>query len=206
MPRERAHESELFRFINNETPSVRSWLVNYLNKKGIPVTIDFQDEYTVESFLERQLNQHGFNYEGKKALARDMANAWRGYRHRKNKNVVSLTVGLDKSVFTKLSEMSKGLTQAKIITQLIEDNYPTFLADKREQERKRADEKAAAKRLKNTNLIKKMMGQTHSESSLVAKQINAAKDLKDIMIMIEEIVSELTRNDNNQGKPPSTKD
>lgn len=206
MPRERLHESELFRFINNETPTARSWLVNYLNKKGIPVTIEFPDEHTVAFFLENQLNRHGFNYESKKVLARDMANAWRGYRHRKNKNVLSLTVGLDKSVFTKLSAMSKGSTKAEIITRLIEGNYQIFLAEKREQERIRADEKASAERLKNTNLIKRMMGQTQTEFSLIAKQVNAAKDLKDVMLMIEEIARELTRNDNNQGKPLSTKE
>lgn len=201
MPRERLQESELFRFINNETPSARNWLLNYLNKKGLPVTVEFPDDLPVVFFLENHLKRHGFNYDSKKALARDMANAWRGFQRRKNKNVVSLTVGLDKSVFTKLSEMSKGLTQAKIITQLIEGNYPIFLAHKREQERIKADEKASAVRLKNTNLIMKMMGQTHSESSLVAKQINAAKDLKDVILMIEDIARVLTRDNNNQAKP-----
>lgn len=192
MPRECLHESELFRFINNETPAVRSWLVNYLNKKGIPVTIEFPDEYTVAYFLEHQLNRHGFNYERKKALARDMANAWRGYRHRKNKNVVSLTVRLDKSVFTKLSEMSKGFTQAEIITRLVEGNYQTFLAMKHEQEQKKAEAKEIDKKRKELNQLKKMISKPMAESSLINKQVRVANDLKDIISMLDDITADLT--------------
>lgn len=44
-----------------------------------------------------------------------------------------------------------------------------------------------------------MIGETHEEPSLVAKQINAAKDLKDVMLMIDEIARELTNNGKNQG-------
>ena len=97
-------EEELFSFINSETLAVRTWVKNYLTKKGIPITIEFPMWHTVVQFLENQLNQHHFNYENKQKLAYEMANAWRGYQHRKNKNVASLTVRLEKSVLTKLKK------------------------------------------------------------------------------------------------------
>ncbi|CAM5193856.1 hypothetical protein [Alishewanella longhuensis] len=197
---------KLFEFLDSETPAAKAWIRNYLVRKGLNSPQETWAAQSSQLYAVDQIISCLSNFSEIKLVANQMSNAWRGRKHRQNKNLVNLSVGLDKAVSIKLSEMSKGLTQAEIITQLIEGNYPTFLADKREQERIRADEKAAAKRLKNTNLIKKMMGQTHSESSLVAKQINAAKDLKDVMLMIEEIARELTMNDNNQEKPLSTKE
>lgn len=196
MPRERAHESELFRFINNETPSVRSWLVNYLNKKGIPVTIDFQDEYTVESFLERQLNQHGFNYEGKKALARDMANAWRGYRHRKNKNVVSITVGLDKPVVAKLSQMSKDSTQAQIITKLINDDYVAYAAMENERKLQETRAKLAAQSDRDRKLLEKKLSKPQVATTQLNGRNSDRADLEEAIAKLYDIL--FSANDQNR--------
>lgn len=192
MARKYKAENELFGFIKSETLATRFWVRNYLIKKGISVTTEPQMQDTVDQFIEDQLNHYRLNYENKKKLAFDMANAWRRYRHRKNKNVVSLTVGLDKSVFAKLSQMGEGLTHAEIITRLVEGNYQAFLAMKNEQEQKKAEAKEIAKKRKESNLLKKMMSQPAADSSQITKQIRVANDLKDIISMLDDITAELT--------------
>lgn len=196
MPRERLHEIELFRFINSETPTVRSWLVNYLIKKGIPVTVEFPDEYTVAFFLERQLNQHSFNYEGKKALARDMANAWRGYRHRKNKNVVSITVGLDKSVVAKLSQMSKGSTQAQIITKLINHDYVAYAALENERKLQETRAKLAALADKDRRLQEKMQSKPQVEPTQLNGRTSGRADLEEVIAKLYDML--FSANEQNQ--------
>ena len=188
MPRERLHESELFRFINNETPTARSWLVNYLSKKGIPVTIEFPDEHTVAFFLENQLNRHGFNYEGKKALAREMANAWRGYRHRKNKNVVSITVGLDKQVVTKLAQMSRGLTQAQIITKLINHDYIAFVAMQNERKLKETHAKLAAQSDRDRKLVEKMLSKPQVATNQLNGRTSDRADLEEAIAKLYDML------------------
>lgn len=183
---------ELFGFIETQTPATRTWVKNYLAKKGINPNVEYPMQYPVVECLVNQLNRHGFTYEDKRKLAFDMANAWRGYRHRKNKNVVSLTVRLDKSVFTKLSEMSKGFTQAEMITRLVEGNYQTFLAMKHEQEQKKAEAKEIDKKRKELNQLKKMISKPMAESSLINKQVRVANDLKDIISMLDYITADLT--------------
>ena len=182
---------DLFAFLDSETPTTRKWVKGYLTKQGIALTAEIPMPVEVQSFVTNKVCSHFHNESDIEKLASKMRNAWRVRRHRMSKDARTLTISLDKSVISKLSKMSKGLTQADIITQLIEDNFNTFLAMKHEQKLKEIEAKKFAKASQDSRALRNFLSKPQLTSSETAQQLRIADDLKDVIGFLDEIVSQL---------------
>lgn len=196
---ENQYESELFLFMESGTPAARDWADSYLKRKGIVGHIEIPIDVYLPKFLADLFISH-FRYKADlEKFAYRMRNAWRVREHRKRENAKPLTVFLAPDVMKKISTMSKGSTQAELITKLVENNYEAFLAKRHELELKKTEAKLITEKRRQSNQLKKMMGKTNTESSLITKQINVANELRTVMSLIDEIASELMTNCNNKG-------
>lgn len=183
---------ELFLFVESETPAARDWADSYLKRKGIVNHVEIPIDVYLPQFLADVTRSHFRYMADMEKFAYRMKNAWRVREHRKQKNTKPLTVFLNPDVMRKISVMSKGLTKAELITQLVEGNYQTFLARRHELELKKAEAKEIDKRRKELNQLKKMMSKPVAESSLITRQLRVANNLKDIISMLDDITAELT--------------
>jgi hypothetical protein len=159
---------KLFTFLDSDTPATWEWVIGYFSKHGVA----FPRQHNPYENLSSQVAKFTARaYLGdKKAFARKMRSAYGVRKHRKNKDVVTLSISLDKATSGQLSLMSKGRKKTEVVSQLINNNYQEFLAreDERryqlaEAKKKRDLEKQLKKPIKLTET--KLQTDGHGESS-----------------------------------------
>lgn len=170
--------TKLFDFLDSDTPTTWKWVVGYLIKQGLtvpPQSNQFERApLQVAKFLQ-------MTYQGDiKVFARKMRNAFRVRKHRKNKDVETLSISLDKATAAQLSKMSKGRKKTEVVTLLIQDNYQGFLAVERERRAQLAEAKKHRdfeKQQKQLNMSTKIKSQTNNATAELRDGIAALYDI-----------------------------
>jgi ribosome-associated toxin RatA of RatAB toxin-antitoxin module len=139
---------KIFAFIDSNTISDGDWLRMNLRKHclelGIPaIQFGYRTHNTLkEQFVLALLNSdHVMSNEVIKTLATKIKTAWRVRKHRKSKQLVNVSIGLEPEVAAKLSKMCIGHKKNEIVTKLIQNNYEAVLKDKKELALKRLEAK-----------------------------------------------------------------
>ena len=195
--------TELFEFIALKSTFNLVWEIAYLKRNEIRFN-STETTVNVNNFiisLGQKLVRQGYSLSKAKELARKMRNAWRVKNCRKNNETVSLSISIERSVSEQLTQMCKGEKKAEIISKLINDNYQSYLAEKRELAKQKAEQKERLMMQKENHKFKRIMTPSRACSPLspceeLAKQLNLNKELADGISKLHE----LTNKKNEQSK------
>ncbi|ABO23120.1 hypothetical protein SHLO109777_11700 [Shewanella loihica] len=150
---------KLFEFLDSETPATMKWIEKYLSKQGVFLQQGLLQSELINSALAKHFLSKNTPPSDIKLFAKKMGNAWRAKKHRKNKNLVTLSISLNRDVSNQLTQMCKGHNKTDIVTQLITENYCNFLAEQKAIKEKLAEEKRVrqieAERAKHEQLLKR---------------------------------------------------
>lgn len=178
---------KLFDFLDSDTPATINWVQRYLTKHGISIShYTYQGavkQYIAEQFIPLQPTHADITL-----FAQRMGNAWRIRKHRQKKDVVSLSVSLDKSVANKLSQMSKEQKKADVVSMLIKENFQEFVAEKNRQKAKRTEEKRTLTMQPDQASLMQPLNQPPSETTQVLNQSNRAEEFREAMIHLYDII------------------
>ena len=177
---------KLFDFLDSETLEARYWVKSYLTKQGMLAPSEAL--LSVESYVFNLVNSQIQNFSEIEKLARKMRNAWRVRRHRQNEHVRTLSVGLERSVSAKLAQMSKGTTQADVITLLIEGNYPAFLTMKNEQKVKAAEAKRILQMKRDNDRHQRLLSKFLANATEIDNQPDLKDDLREGLANLYNII------------------
>lgn len=178
---------KLFEFLDSDTPTAVNWVYRYLTKQGINTTdsaIQLPVKQLVLELVAQQIRDPGQI----KLFAKKMGNAWRIRKHRQKKNVVSLSVSIDKSVADHLSMMSKGRKKADVVSMLIQNNFQAFLVEENLRKAKRAEGTRILKMQREQVLSEKPHNKPSSEITQVVSQANQVKECRESMAHLYEII------------------
>lgn len=178
---------KLFEFLDSDTPAVANWVYRYLSKQGINhlgSAIQMPVKQLVLELVEQQIRDPGQI----KLFAKKMANAWRIRKHRQKKDVVSLSVSIEKSVADHLSKMSKGRKKADVVSMLIKNNFQTFLVEENLRKTKWAEEKIILKKQRQLVLSEKRHNKPSSEITQVVSQANQVAECMESIAHLYEII------------------
>ncbi len=163
---------KLFDFLDSDTPATWEWVISYLIKQGFIVPTQRNPFEQVSLQVAKFVTM---TYRGDiKAFARKMRNAFRVRKHRKNKDVATLSISLDKATAAKLSQMSKGHKKTEIVALLIQNNYQGFLAVERELRAQLAEAKKQRDFEKQQKLLKtsiKTKSQTNNQTECATEEL-----------------------------------
>lgn len=189
--------TELFAFLKSKTPRSLEWEIKYLRKNDIKPNVaePFKDSFSLIAWLGTELVYQGYNTQKAKELAQRMRNAWRTHNSRKNGKTVSISISLKPSIAELLAQMSKGENKSDIISKLISNNYQSYLAEKRELAKQKAEQKE--ERLKKQIAIqeskKTMMSpctcSLQFPCDVLTEQLNQKKELADGISKLHSLVS-----------------
>lgn len=184
---------DLFAFLDSETPAAQNWMGNYLTNKGILIPMKIYGTQNLKLQLANIFLSTKKSSSDIKLFARKMGNAWRVKNHRQNKNIVSLSVSLDRSVTTQLSKMSKGKKKSEVVTQLIENNYHEFLLSNERLKTKKIEAKGIRKieerNLESHALLNRVTSSTSAElSQLLASQKQKNEDLREGIAKLYDLI------------------
>lgn len=189
--------TELFEFITIKSTFNLVWEIAYLKRNEISF---HSSEAIVNAnnfiiWLGHELVRQGYDLSKAKELARKMRNAWRVKNHRKNNGTVSLSISLERSVSEQLTQMCKGEKKAEIISKLINGNYQSYLAQKHELEKQKAEQRNILKMQKEYikfNQIVKPHRRCSLQSpcALLTEQLNQKKELADGISKLHNLVNE----------------
>lgn len=158
----------LFDFIDSDTPSTVTWVINYLVKKRFLSVPQIHPHQAVSTQVANFVIG---TYPGDiKEFARKMSNTYRVRKHRSNSDAKTLSVRLDKVTSSQLAQMSKGRKKSDVVTLLIQNNYQGFLAGEKE----RRTQLAEAKKQKEFQKQQKQL----SKSMSVQLQANSQNECK----------------------------
>lgn len=190
---------KVFEFLNSETPETKVWVNRYLTAHGIPAQVNIASTLPLKVELARAFGNLGMLIDSLKVFAKKMGNAWRVKKHRDKKDVVSLSVSLDKTVAIQLSQMSKCYKKAEIITKLIQDNYQEFLAKEDERKAKLAEERRIRRLERDNSKSQKQLKQLCNNSSYESDQSRALAELRDdinhLIKMVDVMAQQNKKND-----------
>ncbi|MGI2164537.1 hypothetical protein ACRN9L_00880 [Shewanella oncorhynchi] len=186
--------TELFEFIAVNSTFNLVWEIAYLKRNEIrfnsPETTVNANDFII--WLGQELVRQGYSLSKAKELARKMRNAWRVKNCRKNNETVSLSISIERSVSERLTQMCKGEKKAEIISKLINGNYQSYLAEKRELAKQKAEQKERLMMQKENHKFKRIMTPSRACSSQspceeLAKQLNLNKELTDGISKLHEL-------------------
>lgn len=189
--------TELFAFLKSKTPRGLEWEIQYLRKNEIKLnTVEqFKNSFDLIIWLGRELVRLGYNMQKAKELARRMRTAWRTHNSRKNGKTVSISITLTPPVAERLAQMSKGDNKSDIISKLINNNYQSYLAEKRELAKQKAEQKEerlkkqiAFQELKNT-MMPPCTCSHQRPCKALTKQLNLNKELADGISKLHNLVN-----------------
>lgn len=183
----------LFAFLDSETPAAQNWMENYLTNKGILIPMKIYGTQNLKLQLANIFLSTKKSSSDIKLFARKMGNAWRVKNHRQNKNIVSLSVSLDRSVTTQLSKMSKGKKKSEVVTQLIENNYHEFLLSNERLKNKNIEAKRIRKieerNLESHALLNRETSSNSAElSQLLASQKQKNEELREGIAKLYDLI------------------
>lgn len=195
---------KLFDFLDSETPATREWVTDYFIKQGL----HFNLTATPYATLSMQVSQFSAaTYQGDiKVFAKKMRNAWGVKKFRERKDIVTLSVILDKETADRLALMSKGSTKAEILAILIHDNYQVFLESKREQKAKLVDEKKQRQLTQENAKHKKKIQDTPKSSIEGFKQSIVVKEMREQIAGITAMLKAIGEKVDRFEQPKATKD
>lgn len=178
----------LFDFLDSDTPSTVTWVMNYLIKKHF---VSLPQIHPHQAVSTQVANFVIGTYPGDiKEFARKMSNTYRVRKHRSNSDAKILSVRLDKVTSSKLAQMSKGRKKSDIVTQLIENNYQEFLASENERRAQLAEAKKQKELQKQqTQLSKsiKVQLQVNNQNECINEELrNGIAALYDIIFRANE--------------------
>lgn len=132
---------KLFDFLKSDTPAERKLVEGYLSRKGIALAPNLPNAQSVKFWLANYFLGNRISTSDIKLFAKRMGTAWRAKKHRKNKNLVTLSISLSRDVSNQLTQMCKGHNKTDIVTLLITNNYSNFLTEQKAIKEKLAEEK-----------------------------------------------------------------
>lgn len=184
---------KLFDFFDSATPTTTNWIFDYLIKQGIPSSTPITGSQSHKQWLAELLISLGQTEDKIRLFANKMRNAWRVRNYRQKNNIVSLSVSLDRSVTTQLSQMSKGKKKADVVTQLIEDNYREFLLSNERIKTKKNEAKEIRKMAQNNLEAKSLLNMNTpcdaaNFSQLLASQKQKNEELREGMAKLYDII------------------
>lgn len=189
--------TELFTFLKSKTPRSLEWEIKYLRKNDIKLNVaePFKDSFSLIAWLGTELVRQGYNTQKAKELAQRMRNAWRTHNSRKNGKTVSISISLKPSIAELLAQMSRGENKSDIISKLISNNYQSYLAQKHELEKQKAEQRNILKMQKEYikfNQIVKPHRRCSLQSpcALLTEQLNQKKELADGISKLHNLVNE----------------
>lgn len=167
--------SKLFDFLDSETIAARSWVSGYLQRQGIFLNPNLPNIERVKVELANHFASQARAPADVRLFARKMRNAWRVRKHRLDKDVTTLSISLSKQVSSQLDQMCKGQNKTEIITQLITNNYPSFLAAQKAEKEKLAEEKRTLRMEKEREKRVNELGKHLPKSSMSELQFESIR-------------------------------
>lgn len=190
---------KLFGFLDSETINARTWINDYLSKQGVFLDPRLVNIEAVKIHLVNSLSAQGRTSADIKLFANKMGNAWRVKKHRQSKGRVSISMILENSIATKLSQMSYGKTKTEVVTQLIEGNYQAFLTKENDLKIELARQKRIQKEQREGEKIKKMFSLPQSRIQEYSVQIESLQTRTDELKKGIENLYDLIFSANEQG-------
>lgn len=135
---------KFFDFLNSDTIEERKQIERYLLRKGMVLQPNLQTVESIKMWLATSWLASGTPVSAIKLFAKTMRDAWRIRAHRNNKQLVTLSISLDKDVSKQLTTMSRGHKKTEIITHLITGNYEKFLEIQQAAKKKKDADKSIA--------------------------------------------------------------
>jgi hypothetical protein len=178
---------KLFDFLDSDTPSSKIWVQRYLTKHGIGLSLHTY-QVPLKQYATEQVRQLGLTHTDIKLFAQRMGNAWRTRKHRQKKDVVSLSVSIEKSVADHLSIMSKGRKKADVVSMLIQNNFQAFLVEENLRKDKRAEEKRILKMQCSHAFHEKLLNRPPTETTQVVSQAIQAEEFKEAIAQLYDII------------------
>lgn len=161
----------LFDFLDSDTPSTVTWVINYLIKKRF---VSLPQIHPHQAVSTQVANFVIGTYSGDiKEFARKMSNTYRVRKHRSNSDAKILSVRLDKITSSQLAQMSKGRKKSEVVTQLIKNNYQGFLASEKERRAQLAEAKKQKELQKQQTQLSKSINvqlQVNSQNECITEE------------------------------------
>ncbi len=167
---------KLFNFMDSNTPAAVLWAQKYCAKHHIPF---HPGPYTnLNTQLANIFLASPTDFLSAKQFAKQMANAWRVRKCRQKKDAVSLSITLDESVASQLSEMCEGMNKSDVISKLIQGNFQAFITEKHRQKESEAQQNRLRRALKEQEKLSKIKIQAASPTLQTSKNLEELENLR----------------------------